>query len=201
MSGLRKRAKVLSDAQVRAVLNHVASTRYPKRDRAMVLLSMKAGLRAKEITELDWPMVLTSEAVLADSIALENRASKGKHGGRVIPIHPDLSEALQALLDEGPATGPGARVIQSERSDCPERGMAAGSVATWFHDLYRTLGFAGASSHSGRRGFITKAARKITEAGGSLRDVQALAGHASLSTTQGYIEQSEEAKSRVVRML
>jgi site-specific recombinase XerD len=73
-------------------------------------------------------------------------------------------------------------------------------VQVWFHRLYAELGFEGASSHSGRRTFITKAARKIVEAGGSLRDVQELAGHASLSTTQRYIEGSTDAKRRVVNM-
>jgi len=59
----------------------------------------------------------------------------------------------------------------------------------------------GCSSHSGRRTFITRAARKIVEAGGSLRDVQQLAGHASLATTQRYIEGDTDAKRRVVAMI
>jgi integrase len=63
-----------------------------------------------------------------------------------------------------------------------------GAVQVWFHRLYQDLGFAGASSHSGRRTFITRTAKKIVEAGGSLRDVQELAGHTSLSTTQRYIQ-------------
>jgi len=37
--------------------------------------------------------------------------------------------------------------------------------------------------------------------GGSLRDVQLLAGHSALGTTQRYIEVSEEAKRRVVEMI
>jgi integrase/recombinase XerD len=67
----------------------------------------------------------------------------------------------------------------------------------WFHRLYQSLGFAGASSHSGRRTFVTRCAKKIVEAGGSLRDVQELAGHASLATTQRYIQGDTAAKRRV----
>ena len=51
-----------------------------------------------------------------------------------------------------------------------------------------------------RRTFITRIAKKIVEAGGSLRDVQELAGHASLSTTQRYIQGDSAAKRRVVDM-
>ncbi len=69
-----------------------------------------------------------------------------------------------------------------------------------FHRLYQDLGFSGASSHSGRRTFITRIAKKIVEAGGSLRDVQELAGHASLATTQRYIQGDSAAKRHVVDM-
>jgi len=78
--------------------------------------------------------------------------------------------------------------------------MSPGPVQVWFHRLYQELGFSGASSHSGRRTFITRIAKKIVEAGGSLRDVQELAGHASLSTTQRYIQGDSAAKRRVVDM-
>ena len=71
----------------------------------------------------------------------------------------------------------------------------------WFAQLYGKLGFAGASSHSGRRSFITRAARKIIEAGGSLRDVQELAGHASLASTQRYIQGDTDAKRKVVALV
>ena len=74
-------------------------------------------------------------------------------------------------------------------------------MRNWFRDLYSRLGFDGCSSHSGRRTFITQAARKIVPAGGSLRDVQELAGHASLQTTQGYIQGDREAKRWVIDLL
>jgi integrase/recombinase XerD len=79
--------------------------------------------------------------------------------------------------------------------------MTAASVTNWFFALYRGLGFEGCSSHSGRRTFITKAARAVTTAGGSLRDVQALAGHASLATTQAYIEADSEARRRLIDLI
>ena len=89
-----------------------------------------------------------------------------------------------------------ARVILNSRG----QPLGANGVAQWFLRLYRGLGFTGCSSHSGRRTAITNWARKITAAGGSLRDVQSLAGHASLADTQRYIDQSPEAKRRVVAM-
>jgi integrase/recombinase XerD len=70
-----------------------------------------------------------------------------------------------------------------------------------FFVWYEHLGFRGCSSHSGRRTFITNAARKISTVGGSLRDVQVLAGHTRLSTTQRYIEADSEAQRRVVNLV
>jgi integrase/recombinase XerC len=81
------------------------------------------------------------------------------------------------------------------------RGYSAAAVAVWFYRLYTELGFTGASSHSGRRTFITKAAKQAVEAGGSLRDVQQLAGHSSLATTQRYIEGDTEAKRKLVNLI
>jgi integrase/recombinase XerD len=59
----------------------------------------------------------------------------------------------------------------------------------------------GCSSHSGRRTFITRAARKVSEGGDSLRDVQQLAGHTSLDMTQRYIEGDTEAKRKLIALI
>jgi integrase/recombinase XerD len=194
--GLQRQAKLLSDANVALVLQHLETKRYPIRDKVMFLLSVKAGLRAKEIANLIWSMVTDADGVVSDTIAVTNRASKGKQGGREIPINRQLREALVVLKAFKPASLED-RVIFSER----DRGYSAAAVAVWFHRLYNELGLQGASSHSGRRTFITKAAKNVTIAGGSLRDVQQLAGHSSLSTTQRYIEGSTDAKRKLVDLI
>jgi integrase/recombinase XerD len=193
MAGQGKQAKVLSESQIKAVLAAVAERRYPLRDRVMVLLSVRAGLRAKEIAMARWSMVTDAAGNVGDALHLPNKASKGKNGGRTIHLRAELREALIALhASRNPA--PADRIIHSER----DIGMSPGAVQVWFHRLYSDLGFSGASSHSGRRTFITRTAKKIVEAGGTLRDIQQLAGHASLSTTQRYIEGDSDAKRRVV---
>ena len=88
-------------------------------------------------------------------------------------------------------------VITTERS---ER-TSASAIVNLFASWYRAAGLQGCSSHSGRRTFITNAARTISTVGGSLRDVQMLAGHSALSTTQRYIEADAEAQKRVVDLV
>ena len=194
---LGKQAKIISDKQVRAVLVELGTRRYPARDRAMFMLSLKAGMLAKGIALITWIMAMDAEGGVADVIALENRAAKGKLG-RVIPVHADLKAALVELQRERrEKVRPDLPVIHSER----DRGLSPGAVAVWFHRLYSDLGMVGCSSHSGRRTFITRAARKIGEVGGSLRDVQQLAGHSNLGTTARYIEGDHDAQRKVVALI
>jgi integrase len=103
------------------------------------------------------------------------------------------------LLQLRRQTRAGGAVIQSERGG--SQGMRPSSVVNWFGNLYRELGLSGCSSHSGRRTFITNAARLVFKAGGSLRDVQQLAGHRSIEQTQSYIEPSARAKRRLIELI
>jgi integrase/recombinase XerD len=164
----------------------------------MFLFSVKAGLRATEIASLTWAMVTDAEGQVTDVLHLDDRASKGSKGGRSIPLHPALHAALAALhAGRGAEAWPDRPVIHSERG----RGLSAATVQLWFHRLYTSLGLTGCSSHSGRRTFITRAARKVAEAGGSLRDVQQLAGHASLAMTQRDIEGDTDAKRKLITLI
>lgn len=187
---LGKQAKALSEAQQRSVLNFLKSRATARRDELMFLLSVDAGLRAKEIAALDWTMVTDAEGELADAIRLHDSASKGKSGG-VIYLSTRLRAALASYVSKTDRKG---IVLRSTRGNA----MSAPVVTNWFWHLYRDLGMEGCSSHSGRRTAITRWARKISSVGGSLRDVQALARHSSLQMTQRYIEVSEDACRKVV---
>ena len=189
-----KRAKILSLENVEDLLVFAAQTRHPLRNQVLVLLSVKAGLRAGEIANLTWQMVIDPIGEVSTSLELQSRIAK-KGSGRVIPIHSDLHSALVKLARMSAALdGP---VIQSERGGP----MIPVSIVCWFARAFRAVGLEGCSSHSGRRTFITRAARLVHQAGGSLRDVQLLAGHRSIQTTQRYIDGDTEAQRKLVSLI
>jgi integrase/recombinase XerD len=111
-------------------------------------------------------------------------------------MHSELKRGLRTLhRQEGrPTAGP---VIRSQRGGP----MTAKSLVNWFTQLYRELGMVGCSSHSGRRTFITQSARIIAKTGGSLRDIQELAGHRAITTTERYIMGSRPAQQRIIALL
>lgn len=197
--GIGKQAKIMSKRQVDVFLTFLGTQRNGLRNQVVLLLSVKAGLRAKEISFLTWQMVLTSEGKISKVIHLTNDASKG-NSGRQIPMNRLLSQHLEDLLEKskaGPRFSPLDRVISTERSNATSPQVIVNMFQSW----YRELGFVGCSSHSGRRTFITNAARNISLAGGSLRDVQALAGHSNLQTTQRYIEFDSSAQQKIVDLI
>ena len=194
MSGLGKQAKTLNKAQIEMISTYLRSKRNGLRNQTIFLLSVRAGLRAKEIASLTWEMVLTPSGEISDCIHLTNSASKGNSGGRIIPMHNSIHSNLEVLIAR---LGPDGFVIRSERS----KSVAPQMIVNLFRGWYSELGLTGCSSHSGRRTFLTTLAQKINLVGGSLRDVQLLAGHKSLQTTQRYIETNSEAQRKVVAVL
>ena len=189
-----RQAKTITPAQMDVLMNHIRGRRDVLRCRVIILLSVRAGLRAAEIARLEWSMVLDATGKVGQTLELEDRIAKKKHGRR-IPLHPELRGALVALLRR--TRLPVGPVIRSRRGGH----MRPNSLVCWFKALYDEVGFKGCSSHSGRRTFITAAAHLIPQAGGSLRDVQILAGHRSLVTTERYIEGDSVSQRKLVALM
>lgn len=188
-------AKVLGTGDVRRLISYVRWKRNAQRDHVMVLLSFKAGLRAGEIAGLDWSMLVRADGQISQLINVSDHIAKC-HSGRRVPLNPQLRAAIVKLhrMAGNPDRGP---IIRSERGGY----MTARSVVNWFRSVYAELGMDGCSSHSGRRTFITKSARLLAKTGGSLRDVQELAGHKALTTTERYIEGDRDIQRKIVRLI
>src|SRR3984957_15849250 len=127
MSG--KQAKILAANHIGDLLLFAETTRYPLRDRVIVLLSVKAGLRAAEIANLTWDMVLDPVGGIGACIELRDWAAKNG-SGRLIPVHPELATAL--VLWRQLTDGPGP-IVRSERGGP----MTAVSIVNWFAAVYR----------------------------------------------------------------
>jgi integrase len=188
-----RQAKTLSSEDLCDLLAYASATRNPLRNRVIVLLSAKAGLRAAEIANLTWDMLTDGSGRIGKLIELRDAVAK-KASGRRIPIHPDLASALTEWRQSRTTSD---YVIQSERGGP----MTPLSIVVWFNRAFKNIGLKGCSSHSGRRTFVTRAARAVYSAGGSLRDVQLLAGHRSIQTTQRYIEGDTDAQRRLVALI
>jgi len=197
---LSKQAKILSKKQIDQLLWYVGTSRNAMRNRIIVLLSVRAGLRAKEIAGLKWSMITDADGEISDSIHLTDEASKGK-SGRIIPLNMKLRHELEDWR-EHEAKRHGFNVATSYVVSTERAGKtSAQAIVNMFSAWYVETGLVGCSSHSGRRTFITNAARQITTVGGSLRDVQMLAGHSSLAVTQRYIEGDSEARRKIVDLV
>lgn len=197
---LGKQAKTLTKTQIDTVSAYLRTRRHGLRDQTIFLLSVRAGLRAKEIAYLRWSMVTDADGNVGDAIHLTDAASKGR-SGRIVPLNRQLRANLVELAE--PARRNDANDYQTAYVIITERSQRTTPqvIVNMFHRWYHEIGLIGCSSHSGRRSFITNAAKKISTVGGSLRDVQILAGHSSLAVTQRYIDGDSEARRKIVDLL
>jgi integrase len=193
---LKKQASYLTDRQVRNAVSRTGEYKHSIRNRVIVLLTVLAGLRAKEVVMLRWEHILDSDGQVGDEIRLTDDASKGKSGGS-IPMNGELKEALLQLKKVSSDPDRRSAVIRSDKGGA----FRVQSIVNLLWSHYRRCDIDGASSHSGRRTFITNVARKISLTGGSMRDVMSLARHKHLGTTQRYVEKNTQAQREVVKLL
>lgn len=196
----KRQARAYTDQQFGQVLDYLAQTRWPERNKTAFLLTAHAGLRAGEISQLCWHHVLDWQGTdIDEKIRItDDIAKKGK--GREFSMSNDLIETLRAHMWTTPPElrKRDNRIILNQHN----RPMTPNAVSHLFHYWFcMELGWKGFSSHSGRRTFITKAARKINLCGGSIYDVSLMVGHSNLQTTQVYIDGNEDAQKKVVNMI
>jgi len=198
-SNRRGHAADLNDAQVKAAIALAGTGTQTTRNTALLRLSLTLGLRVSDLAGLEWRDALNGSGEVSDCLIIRPETAK-YGGGAKLPIPAQVKKALEDLLaEEVRRFGKPALTLPVFRS---QRGfMQRQSMVDWFKRLYVSAGAKGASSHSGRRYAITRMARNISLAGGSLKDVQAIARHKSINQTIAYVAQSAEAQMSVVRMV
>jgi integrase/recombinase XerD len=196
-------AKVLNEKEIRKVLLYIAAHKHAQRNRAMFQLLHLTGMRVGELAALRLCDVLTKDAEITDEIRLSRDQTKGDKP-RTVLLSDKARQELCAYLrirfdtkDLAPIllTDTTRALFNTQKS--AHRGFSANTLAQHFHILYKRAGITGASSHSGRRGFITG----LAEQGVSARVLQMLAGHSSLATTQRYIDINPAMMRKAVELI
>ena len=188
-----KQAKVLSDQELKRVLAVVQQGRHAARNRLALMLSHFAGLRVGEIAQLRWDDVLGADGQLLDRITLRPETTKGKKG-RSVFVSEKLSRELRRYrrVAKQPVEADGPLLLTQKRT-----AFTPNTLCQLIGEMYRAAGVQGASSHSGRRWFITQLAHK----GISPKVIMTLAGHQHLTTTQRYIDVNDQMMRSAVDVL
>jgi integrase/recombinase XerD len=150
-------AKTLTDKELRRVLDYVATRNHAKRNRAMLLTTYYSGMRVKEVAALRIGDVWTADEGVRHEVRLTAEQTKGDKDGTVFLPEKLRRELIAYIADIDRSDGSRALFYTQKHH---QRGFTANTLAQHFHYLYKRAGIAGASSHSGRRTFITNLAAK-----------------------------------------
>ena len=196
-------ARVLTEKEIRKVLNFCNSQPHSARNKAMLLCTHMAGMRVGEVAALRICDVLALDGTVKEEIALSASQTKGDKA-RTVLVPKKLRDELTSYLQQRFGLANLQAVTQTDTQRAlfptqknPKRGFSANTLCQLFHKLYKDSQMYGATSHSGRRTFITKLADK----GVGVRVLMALAGHKSIATTQRYIELSPTIMKAAVELI
>ena len=178
---MAKQAKTLNQAELRKVLDYISTRKHSARNRAMLMITFLAGMRVAEVASLKFSDVVDIDGNIRNEIRLTPAMTKGEFA-RTVFISERLRKELEQYIRFYNPTDKTMKFFYSQRKE--SNGFNANTLTQHFHYLYKRVGIVGASSHSGRRSFISNLAAR----GIGVRVLMGLAGHRAISSTQKYIE-------------
>ncbi|PYE37666.1 integrase/recombinase XerD [Rhizobium sp. PP-WC-1G-195] len=188
-----KQARVLTDAEFKRLLAVVAQTKHAGRNRLALMLSHLAGLRVGEIAALTVRDVVDAEGRVREQLRLRAEITKGGHARVVF-----LNEKLRREIARHQSDWPDCRDADAPFLLTQKRtAFSANTLCQLMGQLYKSAGLDGATSHSGRRWFITR----LAHSGVSPKVIMTLAGHRNLTTTQRYIDVRDDMMKAAVDLL
>jgi integrase/recombinase XerD len=190
---MSKQAKTLTATELRRVLDYTATRKHSTRNRALLMTTFLSGMRVGEVASLRYSDVLDANGAIRTEIRLRAEQTKGNEA-RVVFVNEKLRKELEFYISSLKITNLNKKLFYSQK--LKSDGFTANTLTQFFHYLYKRSGIDGASSHSGRRTFITNLASK----GVGVRVLMSLAGHKNISTTQAYIDVNDDMKRRAVEL-
>jgi integrase/recombinase XerD len=188
-------AKTFKSEELQQVLTYIEGAKHAQRNRAICLLTHWAGLRIGEVAALRMCDVLDANYCVKTEIRLLPEQTKGSVA-RTVFVNAKLQAELQSYADSlKPSREPHWAFFPTQKF--PRRGFTANTLTQHLNTIYRRCHIDGATSHSGRRSFITNLASK----GIGVRVLMSLAGHKNISTTQAYIDVNDDMKRRAVELI
>ena len=190
---MSKQAKTLTAEELRRVLDYTATRKHSTRNRALVVMSFYSGCRVGELSSLIYTDVVDEAGKVRDEIRLKAENTKTKEA-RVVFVNAKLKKELQLYANHYKPANTQLKFFYSQKRS--SNGYSANTLTQFFHYLYKRARVFGASSHSGRRTFITKLASQ----GVGVRVLMSLSGHKNLSSVQAYIDVNDDMKRKAVEL-
>lgn len=186
-------AKTLTKAELKRLIDVTkACSRYPMRDVCMLLLTHWCGMRVGEVAALRVADVIDTSSNVRTEIQLNAEQTKG-HTARVVFVPERMRKELKRYLQSAAKPVHSDFLFSTQKAKC----FSANSATQHLQRLYARAGIDGATSHSGRRTFITELAAK----GVSVRVLAELAGHRCIRNTQKYIDVNDEMLRNAVELI
>ncbi|WP_247844285.1 tyrosine-type recombinase/integrase [Marinobacter alexandrii] len=186
-------AKTLSKTELRRVLDVTkACSKYAERDCVMLLLTHWCGMRVGEVASLRISDVIDTEGNIRAELHLSAEQTKGK-AARIVFVPERMRKELKRYLQLTTKPKCGDFLFKTQKA----QRFSPNTATQHLRRLYTNAGINGATSHSGRRTFITELAAK----GVSVRVLSALAGHKSIQTTQRYIDVNDDMMRKAIELL
>ena len=185
-------AKVVTQAELDQVLRYVSTKRYAKRDRCLLLSSFWSGMRVGEIAQLKMRDVVNEDCTIKSEIRLSASQTKG-NTARVVFIPNKLKTEIADYLTTRVLRNPEIPLFHTD----DRLGFTPNSLCQWFFWTYKRAGIHGASSHSGRKTFLTSLANR----GISIHILASLAGHKSIAVTHRYLIANDDMKRNAVELI
>ena len=192
MERVMSQARVLNPTELRRVLDYVATRRHSARNRASLLLTHYAGMRVAEVAALRINDVLNGDNTIKAEIRLMPNQTKGKHA-RTVYLNERMQKELAQYIKCLKIKDVSKPLFYTQKRE----GFSPNTLTQYFFFLYRKVGLEGASSHSGRRSFLTGLANKGT----AIHILKSLAGHRNISTTASYLYSSPTQLKAAVELV